>query len=178
MKTPAIIVTLTLGLLSMRATAAPLSEAAARKALAPRYAQMRKAFLDRNIEGFMALFAPPGTAKPGEKVADAQKVRVQVGMNLAMVKKMTAVKMSIAKLAVKGDRIVVQNAYTYQGLIQTQPGKMVKLADSGMTRDTWARTPKGWFLLDIETLKSNPTLDGKPMKEYMKGAAGQSRLRK
>lgn len=130
---------------------------------------MRKAFLDRNIDAFMALFAPPGTARPGEKAADLQKVRAQVGINLVMVKKMTGVRIEMQTLTVKGDRAVVISKYAYQGIIESQPGKPVKVADKGVTRDTWAKTPKGWLLLDIETLQSNPTMDGKPMKEALKG---------
>ncbi len=144
------------------------NEQAVRKALAPLYAKVRQAFLHRDVDAFIAILAPSGTARQGEKASDPQEVRVQVGMRLAMLKKMTTVKMEMQKVTVNGDRAVVMNRFEYEGIVETQPGKTVRMGDKGITRDTWARTPKGWRLLHIETVQSNPTMDGKPLIEAMK----------
>jgi len=149
------------------ASAQTSADKAVRKALEPLYARIAKAFFNRDIEGFMGLFAPPGTARQGEKVADPQEARVRVGMVLAMVKKMTGVKMQIVQVTSKGDRAVVINRYAYQGIVEPEKGRTVKMADRGTMKITWAKTAKGWRILNVDTIDSNPTMDGKPMKGTM-----------
>lgn len=140
-------------------------DSALRKSIEPLYARMTTAFLNRDIEAFMAMFAPPGTARQGEKVADPQEVRMRIGMIFAMLKKMTGVKMQIENVTGKGDRAVVVSKYAYQGIIEPEQGKTVKMADRGRMKVTWARTNKGWRILDVDTIESNPTMDGKPISQ-------------
>lgn len=165
---------LTIVALGSSAGAAPASEKAVRAALTPLYGRIRTAFLNRDIDGFLRFLAPAGAVKTGEKVVDPQKVRSQVGVVFAMLKKMTGVKMEMTSVKVKGDRAVVMNRYAYQGIFEPQPGKTVKMADKGMTRDTWIKTGKGWRILNLETVESNPTMDGKSIKEAMQGSAPRS----
>jgi|GEM_PF-2748288 len=155
------------------ASAAPDNDRTVRKALAPLYGKIQKAFMNRDIEGLLAVLAPPNTARPGEKAADPMKLRREIGLQLAVMKKMNGVKMQMTKVTVKGDRAVVLNSYAFSGLFEPQKGKVMKMADKGMTKDTWAKTPKGWRLLNLETLKSDPTLDGRPLKEVMAGDAAR-----
>jgi hypothetical protein len=160
------------------ASAAPDSERSVRKALAPLYGKIQKAFMNRDIEGLLAVLAPPNTARPREKAADPMKLRREIGLQLAVLKKMIGAKMQITKVTVKGDRAVVLNSYSFSGLFEPQKGKVMKMADNGVTRDTWAKTPRGWRLLNLETVKSRPTLDGRPLKEVMAGDAARKGPRK
>jgi hypothetical protein len=106
------------------------------------------------------------------------KLRREIGLQLAVLKKMIGAKMQITKVTVKGDRAVVLNSYSFSGLFEPQKGKVMKMADNGVTRDTWAKTPRGWRLLNLETVKSRPTLDGRPLKEVMAGDAARKGPRK
>jgi ketosteroid isomerase-like protein len=153
------------------AVGAQADDKAVRKALEPMYRKMEQAFRQRNIEAVMALTAPGFTGKSGKDTAPADKVRAQLGMQFAMLKEMKSVRMTIAKLTVKGDTAVVENKYAFSGIIVPEKDRVVKMADNGVTRDTWTKTAKGWRLLQLETVKSNPTINGRPLKEAM---AGQS----
>ncbi|NLH99736.1 MAG: nuclear transport factor 2 family protein [Chthonomonadales bacterium] len=151
------------------------NERAVRKALEPMYRKMEQAFLKRDVNAVMALTAPGFTGKSGDETVPADKVKMQIGMQFAMLKEMKSVKMQIAKLAIKGKDAIVVNRYAFSGVIEPQKGKTVKMADQGVTRDTWQKTAQGWRLLQIETVKSNPTIDGKPLKEAMAGKSGETR---
>jgi hypothetical protein len=156
------------------ATAAWGDDKAVRKALEPMYAKMEQAFMKRDVSAVMALTAPGFTGKSGSEVVTGDKMLMQIGMRLAMIQQMKSVKMRIAKLSVKGDKAVVVNRYAFSGIITLNNGRTVKGADNGITRDTWVRTKTGWRLLQLETVKSNPTLDGKPFKEAMAGLQRKS----
>jgi len=151
------------------AASAQADDKAVRKALEPMYAKMEQAFKKRDIKAVMALTAPGFTGKSGKETVPAEEVQMQLGMQFAMLKVMKSAKMRIAKLTVKGDKAVVVNRYAFSGVIEPQKGTTVKMADSGITRDTWTKTAKGWRLLQLETVKSNPTLNGTPLKEAMAG---------
>ncbi len=143
---------------------------AVRKALEPMYRKMEQAFMKRDINAVMALTAPGFTGKKGNETAPAEKVQMELGMQFAMLKEMKSVKMKIAKLTVKDGKAVVVNRYALSGIIMPDKNKVVKMADTGVTRDTWTKTAKGWRLLQLETLRSNPTINGKPLKEAMAGS--------
>lgn len=140
-----------------------------RTALEPMYRKIEQAFMKRDINMFMALTAPGFTGKSGDETATADKVRMELGMQFAMLKEMKSAKMRISKLTLQGSKAVVVNEYAFSGIIEPQKGTTVTMADKGITRDTWTKTAEGWRLLQLETVKSNPTLDGKPLKEAMSG---------
>ncbi len=146
---------------------------AVRKALEPMYRKMEQAFMKRDINAVMALTAPGFTGKSGKETVAAEKVQMELGMRFAMLKEMKSVKMTIAKLTVKGGNAVVVNRYAFSGIIMPDKNKVVKMADTGVTRDTWTKTSKGWRLLQLETIRSNPTINGKPLKEALKGQSGK-----
>lgn len=157
-----------LALLGSQVFAAPPTVPEARKALTPLYAGISKAFLARDLEGVLKYFGAASDRKPGEKGTDPKELRTKFGTMFIMLKEMKSAKMEIAKLTVVGDRVVVLNRYSYVGVIEPERGRTVKAADQGVTRDTWARTAKGWRIIHLETLKSNPTFNGKPIDEVMK----------
>ena len=148
---------------------AQADDKAVRKALEPMYRKMEQAFMKRDINAVIALTAPGFTGKSGNEVVPAEKVKMEIGMRFAMLKEMKSVKMKIAKLTVKDGKAVVVNRYAMSGIIVPEKDKVVKMADTGVTRDTWTKTAQGWRLLQLETVRSNPTINGRPLKEAMAG---------
>lgn len=164
----------TLSVLALQSGAAA-DERALRKALTPMYAKIEAAFRKRDVAAFMALTAPNFTGKQKDKVVEGSKVQMQLGMEFAMLQSMDKVTMKMEKVTSKDGKAVVVNRYSFAGTVAPEKGKILKMADNGVTRDTWVKTPKGWLLLQLETVKSNPTFNGRPVSEYMGGKSSASK---
>lgn len=127
------------------------------------YGKLQAAMKAKNTKAVMALGAPDFTSIDHGMKLNAKQTAQMMDMQFKMVKSMDNLKMNVQKLDIKGKKAAATASFSFSGKMTGQDGKVHTLSDSGVTKDTLVKTPKGWLFKSTETVSSHPMMDGKPM---------------
>ena len=85
-------------------------------------------------------------------------------MQLTMLQKIIQISNKITKFTVKGSTVVTTTDGVFEADLKFTPDakKNSRLKSLSKTEDVWVKSPKGWQLKQVKTLKETMTLDGKP----------------
>ncbi len=95
---------------------------------------------------------------------DRKQLEQQIKMQLSAVQKIDTMTNKIEKLTVKGNTVIARTNGVFEATLKLTPDakKTSRLKSVSLTDDTWIKTPKGWLLKQVKSIKETVTLDGKP----------------
>jgi ketosteroid isomerase-like protein len=126
------------------------------------YVKITKAMKAKDIKAVMAMGTEDfsETDKSGKTYSGKETAKMMEEHFKSM--KTLDVTMSADKITVNGKTATVLGSYNMSGTMVGPDGKTHTMANSGTSKDTLVKTPKGWLFKKVQSLKENMTMDGKP----------------
>ena len=150
------------GIVSSTAVCAQ-SERAVHQELTADYNRIARSFQKKDTHAIMALAAPGFTMKMGGRVLNARQAEQELKREIVFIETIRRVVLTIQSFKLQGKRAIATVSVSFAGTTEDDRGRRHTLTMDGITRDTWIKTPHGWRIQHVDTVKSRSTLDGKPM---------------
>lgn len=146
-----------------------------RHALEEQYDKIRKAELNRDVEGILELRTPGFQVHmPNGQVWDFEASREYIRRGFEQVQTNIDMRLVIGEIDVDGDSAAAQIEQHWSRM-QLMKGKLRRVDTSAVQRETWIKTPSGWKLNLIDNIHPGAWyVDGKrvdPTKPYDPDAA-------
>ncbi len=127
--------------------------------------QVAKAFMKKDMKMFVKAVKPNVTSdfkhiESGRSMGFDQMVEM-MSQSFATVDKMTKVSSKILSLKTKGASGEGQTSHIMMWTMKGEDGKSHKMSYSGVTKDTYVKKNKIWYLSCMEWTKTKTTMDGK-----------------
>jgi len=143
------------------------------------YGKLTAAMKAKDIKGVMATGTPDFTMKEASgKVYNAKDAATMMDSQFKMMKSVDEVKMTPKTISIKGKTAVVMGDFVMKVVMTGPDGKDHKFAGTGLTKDTFVKTPKGWLVKSTETVKESMMMDGKPFDPAAAGGAPPTKKKK
>jgi hypothetical protein len=139
------------------------SASAARQELAADYTRIARSFEKKDTRAIIALAAPDFTMKMGRRMLNARQAERELKREIALIDSIQRVVLTIQNFTFQGKRAIATISVLFVGTLSDDRGRQHSLTMAGVTRDTWVKTPHGWRIQRVDTLKSKSTMDGKPI---------------
>ncbi len=139
-----------------------LCGADARKDVEGLYGKYKKAIYAKDIKAMMAMTtADFSWTNPKGVKMERPAIESQLKTQFTMLKKITGFTVKIDKFSTKGDTAVARTTTVMSAEINMGNNKTSKLVSTSVSDDTWKKTPKGWMMHSVKSIKDVNTLDGK-----------------
>jgi len=140
-------------------------DASVRKELAANYDKITMALDHKDSTSLRTIVTQDFTMEEAGKKMDGKASLAVIEKGFKTTGSVGEDAMKIRTLKVNGNTAIATVAYKRTSTsVPDKKHKTHAIASNGITEDTWVKTKSGWRLKSVKTLKSEMTVDGKPMK--------------